>query len=112
MNEPQHKPGADEIDLRRTFRRSSERRRYVCRQCEREEFGTRIPDGWYWITRAMPRERSQSSTSKLGMFCRIECLVQHLPRIVGIDRHIAARIQPRPNLNDPAYWKRVDEEKP
>lgn len=56
-------------------------RPFWCRQCGLEMLGTKIPAGWYSLTRHTGTRTEK--TQRLGVYCSLTCLARAFPRLQG-----------------------------
>jgi len=61
-------------------------RPFFCRTCGKETVTDRIPEGWYTINR-----HTSEKSVRLGVYCSIECFIESIPRLRGIDHDLTER---------------------
>lgn len=79
-------------------------RLFYCRSCGLEARAIHVPEGWYTMQRHLPED-----TIRLGTYCSIRCLIEQLPRLVGIEEDLKNRNAP---LEFPRYQLPREESHP
>jgi hypothetical protein len=59
-------------------------RRYFCRNCGEEQECVDVPHGWLSLRRHFVDGDQNQVAHRLGLYCCLECLVEQMPRLIGI----------------------------